>query len=174
MRNLARLMALVGGCVLTLLILMVCASILGRELGAAFPATGLKPILGDFELVEAGIAFAIFCFLPLAQIEQGHAVVDVFTQRFPRALQRGLIWGSEVLFALVLIVIAVQLFAGLQSKMASGQTTFLLQFPIWWAYALSFVGAVVAAMVGAYMAAMRTAELICGRALLPDGAGAEH
>ncbi|WP_425041033.1 TRAP transporter small permease [Primorskyibacter sp. S187A] len=175
MRRVAQTMAIVGGVVLSSLVVLVCLSILGRELGAAFPASGLAPITGDFELVEAGMAFAIFCFLPLCQIEQGHAVVDVFTSKFGPRLQRALIWVSDILFAAVLVLIAVQLGAGTLSKMNSGQTTFLLQFPIWWAYALSFVGAGVAALVACVMAVLRSLEITTGQSLIPaSDQGAQH
>ena len=72
------------------------------------------------------------------------------------------------------LLLAVQLLAGMQSKLRSGQTTFLLQFPVWWGYALSLVGAVVAAVVAVYLAVMRTVELVTGRSVLPADLGADH
>ena len=74
---------------------------------------------------------------------------------------------GEVLFALVLALIAWRLYAGMQSKMLYGETTFLLQFPLWWAYGLSLLGAIVAAGVAVYVALMRIAEIATGRAILP-------
>jgi hypothetical protein len=44
----------------------------------------------------------------------------------------------------VLILISWRLYEGLLSKMSNGETTFLLQFPIWWAYAASFAASVAA------------------------------
>jgi len=87
----ARLMALVGGLVLTSLIILTCVSVIGRGLNSLLhgpiatiaPALsrrllelGVGPVNGDFELVEAGIAFAIFAFIPLCQVSSGHATVD--------------------------------------------------------------------------------------------------
>ena len=40
------------------------------------------------------------------------------------------------------------------------ETTFLLQFPIWWAYALSLSAALLAAIVGVYMAFVRVIEFL--------------
>ena len=76
MQKLSRLFALLGGIVLTVLIVIVCLSILGCSLNSvlngdlmqqALPgvanyllALGVGPINGDFELVKAGMAFAIF------------------------------------------------------------------------------------------------------------------
>lgn len=187
--NLSRLMAIIGGIVLSLLILLVCLSIVGRTLNgifhsdlmqAALPgfsemmlATGIGPINGDFELVEAGIAFAIFMFIPLTQITSGHAVVDVFTNWLPMRGQKMLMAIAEVLFAIALTVIALQLYEGMLSKQRSGTTTFLLQFPIWWAYALSLIGAVSAAIVGTYVALVRVYQIITGAKILGEE-GAEH
>jgi TRAP-type C4-dicarboxylate transport system permease small subunit len=187
--NLSRFLAIIGGIVLASLIVLICLSIIGRTLNgvfhsdlmqAALPAfsdtmlaTGVGPISGDFELVEAGIAFAIFMFLPLTQITAGHAVVDVFTNWLPIRSQRFLTAFAEVLFAIALIIIAAQLFEGMLSKQKSGTTTFLLEFPIWWAYALSLIGAVSAAFVGIYVALVRVYQLFTGVEILEEE-GAEH
>lgn len=180
--RLAKFMALLGGLVLSGLIVLVCISVFGRVfndvlhgfgaqvapgLAQVLLDWGVGPINGDFELVEAGVAFCVFAFLPLCQITSGHAAVDIFTSRFPQRLQRILAAAAEVAFALVLVLIAWRLFDGMMSKRGYGETTFLLQFPIWWAYLASLFGAVVAAFVGLYMAAMRLAEMVLGRAVLP-------
>ena len=189
MAVLARKMAILGGAVLALLVLLVCASVLGRslngflhtvlmpvapDLAQALLDLGIGPINGDFEVVEAGIAFAIFAFLPLCQITGGHATVDIFTNLLPARFSRILRMVTEVVFALVLILIAWRLGEGTMSKMSYGETTFLLQFPIWWAYAASFGGAVVAALVGTYTAVVRGCEMFAGQVILTDGPGADH
>ena len=190
MLRLSRLMAYLGGAMLTLLVLLTCASILGRSLNGMLHSDffqtslggmsawlldlGIGPVNGDFELIEAGIAFSIFAFLPLCQITGGHATVDVFTSRMSQRVNRILRMVIEVVFAAVLVLIAVQLYSGMMSKLNSGQTTLLIEFPVWWAYALSLVGAVMAAVVAVYLAAMRVAEGLTGRAILPDEAGADH
>lgn len=183
-------MAMLGGIVLSVLVLMVCLSILGRALNGllhsmvagdflagtaqALIDAGVGPVNGDFELVEAGVAFAVFAFLPLCQVTAGHASVDVFTNWMPDGAQRVLNLLIDVLFAVVLVVIAVQLYEGMQSKMRSGQTTFLLQFPIWWAYAASLSGAVVTAVMGVFMAGLRIAELVLRRQIFVNAQGANH
>lgn len=188
--GLSRVMAYMGGVMLTVLVLLTCVSILGREfngvfhymvsndvmpgVGRFFLDLGVGPVNGDFELIEAGVAFAIFSFLPLCQITGGHATVDVFTSNLPSRVNRVLRMLSEVAFAFVLVLIAVQLFAGMQSKIRSGTTTFLIEFPLWWAYALSLVGAIAAAIVGLYMAITRVREVATGQSLIPSEMGAEH
>lgn len=187
---LARIMAILGGLVLTALVLLTVVSVLGRALNgtlhlgwvqalAAGPAqrlldSGVGPVLGDFELVEAGIAFTIFAFLPLAHVSGSHATVDLFTAALPGVVNRLLSALWELVFAVALIVIAWRLYEGMQGKMRYNETTFLLQFPVWWAFAASFAAAAVAALVACWMAVLRGAELITGRALLPQSGGAEH
>ena len=190
MRNLAtqaaRLMAICGGLVLTVLIVLICISVIGRSLngllhgwiGALMPGVsawaldlGVGPINGDFELVEAGVAFAIFAFLPLCQISAGHASVDIFTAKLPTRINRVLQFAIDVIFAVVLIAIAYQLYNGMLSKQRYGDTTFLLQFPIWWAYAASLSGSILTAVISLYVAGIRALELMRGEDILSQEAG---
>jgi TRAP-type C4-dicarboxylate transport system permease small subunit len=176
--RLAYAMALLGGVVLTLLIILTCVSVLGRMLntffhgwlGAIMPgvsefalSTGVGPINGDFEIVETGVAFAIFAFLPLCQLKSGHAVVDIFTQNMSARVNRILLMITDIVFAAVILLIAVQLFDGMMSKRRFGENTFILQFPVWWGYAASLVAAVVGVIVGAYVAAVRIKDVLAGQ-----------
>ena len=189
-RWLARAMALLGGIVLTVLVALACVRIIGRSLNALGHAgfleaiapglaawlvgTGVGPVPGDFELIEAGIAFAIFAFLPICQLQSAHAVVDVFTNPMPRRVNRFLIAFWEVVLAIVILVIGWRLFVGMTEKFDNQQTTFLLQFPVWWAYAASFAAAFVAMLVGLYCAAARVVSFITGDDILPSVGGADH
>ncbi len=67
-----------------------------------------------------------------------------------------------------------RLYAGMEGKMSNGETTFLLQFPVWWAYAASFVAAVAASIVGIYCAIARVLDVVTGRSHLPNSEGAHH
>lgn len=189
MMGLARTMAMVGGMVLSLLIILTCLSIVGRLLNGVFHGgllqaiapgfsdwmiTWVGPINGDFELVEAGVAFAIFSFLPLCQITAGHASVDVVANALPRSIKRFLRMLTEVLFAAVLVLIAWRLGEGTISKYHNGETSFLLEFPVWWAFAASLLSAIVAALVGIYMGAVRTYEFFTGRIQIWDGVEGEQ
>jgi len=185
--RLSRLFALLGGLVLTALIVLTCISIVGRlangvlhgdwieSLAPEFTnyllELGVGPVNGDFELVETGMAFAIFAFLPICQLKSAHASVDIFTAALPLRINRLLRAVIEVVFASVLVLIAWQLFAGTLSKYNSGQTTFLLEFPVWWAYALSLLAAIAAALTAVYVAVVRCAEAASGCAILPDDSG---
>ncbi|MEM5582673.1 TRAP transporter small permease [Roseibium sp. AS2] len=188
--RLARYMAILGGLVLTALIALTCISVLGRGLNTlghseflksisqsaadALIATGVGPVSGDFELVEAGISFTIFAFLPICQLRRGHATVDIFANGFPRWLNRLLETFWEVLLSALILVITWRLFVGMGDKMRYNETTFLLQFPIWWSFALSFCAALVASLVAVYCAGVRILELITGRRTEPQAEGADH
>lgn len=186
MEWLARSLAILGGIVLTSLIVLTCVSVVGRganTLGHSDFLAGfaladmlktLGPVKGDFEVVEAGIAFSIFAFLPICQLHGGHATVDVFTNLLPKASNRLITAFWEVVLTAVLILISWRLYEGLQSKMSNGETTFLLQFPIWWAYAASFTASVGAVIVGIYCAVARILALATGGHYLPRGEGAAH
>ena len=166
-QGLAYIMALLGGLVLCALVLLVCASIVGRELngpahdgvlgavGSWLIEIGIGPVTGDFELVEAGIAFAIFAFLPLTQLTGSHATVDIFTNGLGPRANHAIAAFWSVVMALVILLITWRLFVGMQDKIRYGETTFLIQFPIWWAYAASFCAAIATSIVSVYCAAMR-------------------
>jgi len=189
MNGLARFMAVLGGLVLTALILLICTSVLGRAVNTLLHSapvvavlgdftrtllsTGVGPILGDFELVEAGVAFAIFAFIPFCQITGGHATVDIFTSGLSVRVNRLIQMVVDIVFAAVLILIALQLYEGMLSKMQYRETTFLIQFPIWWSYAASLSAAVVSAFVGIYVAFVRLAEFFGNRTIMSVG-GADH
>ena len=186
----ARVFALLGGLVLSALVILTCLSIVGRSLNSALHsemvqsvagglankllAMGVGPINGDFELVEVGMAFTIFAFLPFCQLNGAHASVDIFTARLPERANLLLRLVIEVVFAGVLILIAWQLFQGMESKRSSGQTSFLLQFPVWWGYAVALTGAVAAAFVSVSVAVLRLTEAVSGHRTVPPEQEADH
>ncbi|HPQ96683.1 MAG: TRAP transporter small permease subunit [Thiothrix sp.] len=190
MERVARIMAILGGLVLTALIIMTCVSVLGRglnTLGHSAFLTGLAPglagwlvqagvgpVQGDFELVEAGIAFCVFAFLPLCQLHRGHATVDIFTNALPRPVNAFIIAFWEILLTLAILLISWRLFVGMLDKHNYAETTFILQFPVWWAYAASFMAALVASIVALYCAFAHIQALRQGKSLEPSGQGAIH
>ena len=126
------------------------------------------------QLVEAGVAFSIFAFLPLCQITAGHASVDIFTAKLPASINRVLQFIIDIVFSILLIVIAYQLYNGMLSKQRYGDTTFLLQFPSWWAYAASVTGATLAALIAVYVACIRLTECIFGTDILNTNSRPHH
>lgn len=169
-RTLARLSALAGGLVLSALVVMTCLSIGGRALAFA----GLGPVPGDFELVEAGVAFAVFAFLPWCTLNAGHATVETFTNGLSEQTNRVLLAFWEVVMALTLAFVAWRLYEGALGKLRNGETTFLLQFPVWWAYVACLVPAVVAALVALWSAWDRLRAVATRRDTRAVKAEAQH
>ncbi len=190
MLGLARLLAYIGGAVLTALVILTTVSVTGRGLNTlahsaalknSFPDfsqwlldRGVAPINGDFELVEMGVAFAIFAFLPLCQIYGGHATVDIFTSGLPKSVNRLLKAFWEVVFAGVLILITQRLYVGFDSKFSNNEITYILQIPVWWGYLASLIAAVGASLVGIYCAVARLQEVVTGKVLLEEAEGVDH
>ena len=187
--RIARCMAILGGLVLVALVILTSVSVTGRGLNTLghsqfltalsqsvadwLIATGVAPVTGDFELVEAGVAFAIFAFLPICQLYSEHATVDLFTSGLSAGFNKILLAFWDIVLTLTTILLTQRLYAGMMSKKSYGETTFLLEFPIWWAYALSLFAAIVATLVGVYCAGARLAEIKSGRAVLPVRGGSK-
>lgn len=168
--GLARSLALFGGFVLLAITIITCVSIFGRVL---IPV-GLMPVPGDFELVQAGVGFAIFAFLPWCQVTRGHASVDLFTNFLPKSINRWIDLFTEVLMAVALIVITWKLWDGAVAKYRYGDTTFILEFPIWWAYAASLFAAVIGCVTALYMVVMRIIEVATGKSQFNTAHGVVH
>ena len=132
------------------------------------------PIPGDFEIVEAGIAFAIFSFLPWCQITRGHATVDIITSMFSLRANRVLDVLTEILMSFVLVLIAWRLWIGMLDKHRYGETSFILQFPVWWSFLISAIAAVIAAAISLWMIWVRLRELKTGHPVYGGEQGAIH
>ena len=185
MTGLAKALAIVGGLVLITIVVLTCLSVIGRIFNgighADFVENNLLflvpffrifgPINGDYELVEVGIALAIFLFLPWCQLNRGHATVELFTAKFPPLINRWLALLWEVVFAATILLITWRLYVGMTDKMRYGETTFLLQMPVWWAFAACSIAAVLASLVSVYTVYLRTRETFSDQPLTPDVGG---
>lgn len=119
--------ALVGGWLLIFIVLLTAGS----------QGSGLllgRPLPGDFELVEVGVAVAVFTFLPYCEITGANVTADFFTARAgPRILAalRGLAALLAVTFALLLMH---RMTAGLIDYQRTGEITAIIGFPKWLAF----------------------------------------
>lgn len=188
MSSIARGLAIFGGAVLVTLVALTCLSVVGRILNSighsAFftsttPTIGdvfkrFGPINGDYELIEAGIALAIFLFLPWCQLNRGHATVELLTSLIPKAANRllDLVW--EVVFALAMLLITWRIFVGMSDKMRYGETTFLLQMPVWWAFSACTIAAFFASLVCVYSVSLRLTDFVNGQDAADAQKGVEH
>lgn len=146
--RLAAALAIAGGAVLTVITLVTVLSIIGR----ALIPFGLKPIPGDFEIVQAGMLFAIFAFLPWCHLNRGHAIVAILTDRLPVRTTAILEFVMDLTMLAAALFIAWRLGVGLTDKMGNREVTFILHIPLWWSYATGMIGAAIFAVVAAYCA----------------------
>ncbi|MEK9732870.1 MAG: TRAP transporter small permease [Paracoccaceae bacterium] len=154
-----------GGAVLTALAFMTVLSTIGRAFVGL--QIGLGPIPGDFELVEAGTAVSVFCFMSWCQLNQGHVTVDIFTNQFGQRANALLILIGNSLIFIVAFVIAWRLWMGFGEQVTwfsqpirdligfgykpfTNNTTYILGMPFWYSYLLSFIGAFCFALISAF------------------------
>ena len=145
-RSCALIVAILGGLLLTGLAVMTVASIIGRVL---IPL-GLRPISGDFEMVELGCAVAICSFLPWCQYNRGHVTVDVFVGLGPRWLHRFTQLTGDIVVTVIAAVLLWRFWLGMGEMISNGQETYLLGLPIWYGYVGGAVGMVLFLIVSLY------------------------
>lgn len=157
----ARLLAYAGGAVLLVIIVLTCVSIIGRAL---VPLNlGLGSIRGIYDMTEIGMAAAVFAFLPLAQITDAHARVDLFEPAFPLQMNRFLDLVFNAGMLLLAVVGTWRLYLGMLDKLQFGETTLIAQIPVWQGYAAGLVGAGGFVFVAAFCV-LRAGRRLAGQA----------
>jgi TRAP-type C4-dicarboxylate transport system permease small subunit len=143
---LARSIAIAGGVVLSVVVLIVVVSVVGR----ALIPFGLSAVPGDFEIVQFGVLFAIFCALPLTQYLRGHADVSVLVDHLPARAVAIIEFIMDLLMLVATVFILWRFSVGMLDKYGNRETTFILHLPLWWTYAAAMLGAVSMVIVSAY------------------------
>jgi TRAP-type C4-dicarboxylate transport system permease small subunit len=139
----SRFMAWFGGFVLSALAVLSVVSISGRALSFA----GLGPVTGDFELVEAGTALAVFSFMPWCHLRQRHADVNLFWHVYPKAMRRVLTVACDALMLIVWVLLIWRMGVATLGYRANAEVTFILQMPVWWGYAASMIPGVLGCII---------------------------
>jgi len=118
--------ALVGGVVLLGVVLIQTYSVISGIFG--------RPLPGDFELTEVGIAVAAFAFLPYCQLTGANVTADIFTSSAgPRTIAILGLFAS--LIALVIsLILAWRMWYGMGDQFTYDYQTAILGFPIGAAY----------------------------------------
>ena len=129
-----RAVALFGGLVLVAAMLFTVVAVCMAALG--------RPILGDTEIVEFAAGVAVMSFMPYCQMQYGHVAITAFTGWAPQNVKAGLDVAAGIAFALVVIVLAVQLIVGGYDAYDRGRISMFLRLPRWWGFALAGVPAV--------------------------------
>ncbi len=145
LERLAKLLAILGGLVLTALTLMSLYSVVMRNLVG-------RPIQGDFELVQMGCAVSVAAFLPFTQLRDGNIFVDFFTAKASRGTKSFLDGVGSLLLGLALALIAWRTGVGAVDAYRNAETTMIMSLPIWYGYALMAPSLAVAAAAALYSA----------------------
>jgi TRAP-type C4-dicarboxylate transport system permease small subunit len=110
--------------------------------------------------VQMATAVAVFSFLPYCQACRGNIVVDTFTSRLPVRANAVIDAFWDLVYAGMMGLMTACLIVGTLDHIRNGQTTMVLQFPIWPAIAICTVLALL--LTGVALAT--AARLFRGRA----------
>ncbi len=155
LRRICLLFAVLGGIAACVVAALTVTSIVMRALLS-------RPIQGDVELTQFGIALAISLCLPWAQLHGANIIVDFFTQRLPEAANRRLDAVGALLLAAMCALLSWRTSVGALSVREAGETSMILDLPMWWAYASLAPGLALSALVALVQAARcwRGGELV--------------
>jgi TRAP-type C4-dicarboxylate transport system permease small subunit len=126
---LAKLCAVVAGVLLTVITLMTCVSVIGRN-------TVGWTIVGDFELSGSAAGAAIALFLPWCQFKRGNIMVDFFTAKASSTTQHTLDRLGAAFMALAMALLAWRTAIGGINAWKSQAGSMMLGFPEWTVYTL--------------------------------------
>lgn len=122
--HIAHLCSILGGLLMTGLMLMTCYSLIGRNFfGSA--------LIGDFELTGVGAGAAIALFMPLCQLKKENIIVDFFTAKCSSTVNGGLDRMGALLMAVIFALLSWRCgLAAINAKETMG-ASMLLGFPDW-------------------------------------------
>ena len=148
---LAKLCAILAGVLMTVITLMTCASLIGRN-------TVGWTIVGDFELSGAAAGAAIALFMPWCQVRRGNIIVDFFTAKASERTNGAPDRLGSLLFAAALGLMAWRTAIGGVNAWTSQSTTMMMGFPEWVVYVFMVPPLVLCALIGLAQAVLGQAE----------------
>ena len=154
LRRIALWFALAGGLIASVVALNTVFSVIAR-------ATISKPIPGDIELTQFGIALAISLCLPWCQLHRANIIVDFFTQKLSPRRQGQLDAFGALLLAAMCLLLSWRTAVGAGVVREAGETSMIIGLPMWWTYASLAPGLALTALV----ALVQALYLLRGRAL---------
>jgi len=156
----SRWFALVGSFIALLVAAMSVYSIIGR----AFLS---KPLFGDVEITQLGIAASISLCLPWCQLHRGNILVDFFTQTTSMRTRQVLDSAGALLLAAMCVLLAWRTTMGAIAVREVSETSMILGLPMWWAYVSLAPGLLLSALVAVWQAAL----LLVGQEIPEVGSG---
>ena len=149
--------SVLGGLIFVALVVMSIVSIVGRKLASA-------PVPGDLELMQMGSAVGAAAFFAYCHMTRNDVKVDFFTQNLPERASRRLDAVGALLLAAMCALLSWRTSVGALSVREAGETSMILDLPMWWAYASLAPGLALTALVALVQAARcwRGAPLVEG------------
>lgn len=147
LRRVAAVFALAGSAIALGTGVMVVTSVTLRALIT-------KPIPGDVELTQFGVALAISLALPWCQLHGSNIIVDFFTQKLGERTNRLLDGIGCLLISIMCALLAWRTGVGAVSVREAHEASMILDLPMWWVYASLAPGLALAALVALVQAAM--------------------
>ena len=138
---LAHLCAVLAGLLMTIITLLTCISLIGRN------TTGWT-IAGDFELTGVATGAAIALFMPLCQLKRGHIIVDFFTAKAGAAANAFLDRVGALFVSAAFALMAWRTVLGGLNAYTSFSGTMMLGFPEWIVYVFMVPPLVLTALIG--------------------------
>jgi TRAP-type C4-dicarboxylate transport system permease small subunit len=145
--RIAWLFAMLGGLCASGVAAMTVTSVAGRALMS-------KPVPGDVELTQFGVALCISLCLPWCQLHGANIIVDFFTQKVSPRVQTGLDGFGALALAAMTGLLAWRTGVGAVSIHEAGETTVILGLPMWWTYAMLAPGLALTCLVALIQAAL--------------------
>jgi TRAP-type C4-dicarboxylate transport system permease small subunit len=117
----SKVMDVVGGVVLTLMMLITVTDVILRFIG--------KPITGTYELVFLGGAVVIGCAIPQTSWQGGHVNVDFVLEYFPAKLKKIIVVFTRLLGTAFFFLLGWNLFVYGTSLYNKGEVSLTLHAP---------------------------------------------
>jgi TRAP-type C4-dicarboxylate transport system permease small subunit len=147
LRRISRYLGLLGASVALAIGLMTTASVVSR-------AIFNKPIPGDVEITQMGIALAISLCLPWCQWRGANIIVDFFTQDVSGRSRRILDGLGCLALVTMYSLLSWRTSVGAVAVKEAAETSMIISLPMWWAYAALAPGLAVAALIALVQAGL--------------------
>lgn len=141
LEKLAKLCAILAGVLLTVITLMTCVSLIGRN------TVGIT-LVGDFELTGVAAGAAIALFLPWCQVRRGNIIVDFFTARAGQRTNAALDRFGAFLLSAAMGLLAWRATLGGLNAYTNNSGTMMIGFPEWIVYAAMVPPLALTALIG--------------------------
>ena len=145
LERIARLCSILGGLVMTALMMMTCYSLISRNV---FDTA----LIGDFELTGVGAGAAIALFMPLCQLKRENIIVDFFTANRSAAFNFRLDRLGDLLMTVIFALLAWRCTAAAINAVDTMGASMLLGFPDWIVFTSMAIPFAITALIAASQA----------------------